>query len=68
MAEFSKLVQTKIDYTNWNAWRAEVFRGLRMSSCARHIRMDDGVAEGFENVLCEWPVCLQWNGTKRALR
>ena len=55
-AEFSKLVKTKLDYTNLNAWRAEVVYGLRVSSCAQHIRMDDGVAEGFENLLYEWPV------------
>ena len=55
MAEFTKLVKIKLDYTNWNAWRTEVVRALRVNSCAHHVNMDDGVAKGFEDLLYERP-------------
>ena len=51
MAEFPKLIEIRVDNNNWNAQRTEVVCGLRVNNCAQCNGMDDGVAQGLEDLL-----------------
>ena len=50
-----KLVPTKFGYTNWNAWRNEIVRALRLQQVPHYIGVDGGVFKTCENMKCKRP-------------
>ena len=48
--EIPKLVPTKLDYTNWNAWKIEIVCALCLQQVAHYIGMDGGVFKTYENM------------------
>ena len=55
MTEFSKSVKLKLDYSNWNAWKLQVVRVLKVAGCAQYINEDGGRALELENLVYERP-------------
>ena len=44
-SDILKLVLTKLDSTNWNAWKIEIMLALRLHQVAHYVGADGGVYE-----------------------
>ena len=50
-SDIPKLVQTKLDHTNWNAWKIEIIHALCLKQFAHFIGMNNGVAWMYDEIL-----------------
>ena len=54
-SDIPKLVPTKLDYSNWNAWKIEIVRALRLQQVAHYIGMDGGNYKRYQDLQFKRP-------------